>query len=108
MAVCAHRADRFLDDRDNRFLEEFQQPHARTVAEQQPAGRRVVTLDDADRQLRGSKGQLRLPCRLPVIRASNELLCAIDHGGYESVRRGTFRGLTQRASIPPSSDRAIG
>jgi hypothetical protein len=26
------RADRFFDDCDDRFLEEFQQPHARTVA----------------------------------------------------------------------------
>src|SRR4029077_17504470 len=54
-------ADGLFDDRDNRFFKEFERPHARTVAEQQPARWRVVAMDDADRQFRRPEGQLRVP-----------------------------------------------
>jgi hypothetical protein len=62
-------------------------------------------LDDADRQHRGSKGQLRLPCRLPVIGASNELLCAISCGdqhraiGSRGAEPGFGRGNGRRLGL---------
>jgi len=48
MAAAPRRTDGLFDDGDNRFLKEFQPPHARTVAEQQPARRLVVAMDDID------------------------------------------------------------
>ena len=87
------RTDGLFDNGDNGFFKEFQQPHARTVAKQQPARGRVVALDDADRQLRRPKGQLRVALRLLVVRAGDQLLRAIQYGAEKRVRRGIFGRL---------------
>jgi hypothetical protein len=54
----------------------------------------VVALDDADRQLRRAKRQLRLP----VIGADKKLLRTLHHGGYERIRQAILGNLTEGAS----------
>jgi hypothetical protein len=75
--LLPRRTDRLFDDRDNRFLKEFQQPHAWTITEQQPPRWRVVTMDNADRQFGRSEGQLPVS----VIRADDQLLRTIYYCG---------------------------
>jgi hypothetical protein len=92
------RTDGLFDNGDNSFLKEFQQPHARVLAEQQPARGRVVALDDADRKFRRPERQLLVALCLLVIRAGNQLLRAIQDGAEKRVGRGKFGRLGQGPS----------
>jgi hypothetical protein len=55
-------------------------------------------MDDADRQFRRPEGQLRVPGWFLLIRAVNQLLHALHHGGDERVCRAIVGGLAQGGS----------